>query len=445
MNYIDILKSLKLSKYQINKMRKNPSNKLFNDNLHLVKKYYKTKKKFTKQIGGNIDSEVDNLLKMIENLINQKSVDIENIKANDVITQKNLKDLEYKYEFLESLQELIHNMLELYVLTQVANDILIILEDQYTVVSNVMNGKSSTKKLKPNERVMVDNILKNNEQVHPDMFRRILNFQKSKIDKYNTYIKLLDELLKQNFTPNQIIWNYRSDSLLLKNKAKEVLNKLEDFKENVDLKYLIKLMEENLNIFDGCYCNSKCTFQKTPNTPHWCYTQHERCRRGLQSKAFNNPTKTCNPLRNDEGIMTAPVGEHYMFGNHPMVHQTNRAIICTTQINGITKFTGNYKCPGGAMSVNTFIKKKKQDYRNTYRKFLKEYYNNLKNEILNTIKTDIKTQGTQTKHKGPIEKIRQRNHPDAAILGSKYKKGSKMKTLRGGKKSKKRNKKKNKK
>lgn len=442
MSNINVLKKFNLSKYHINKVKKSP--KLYKNNLNLIKKYYKTKKKLS-QIGGNkVDSELDNLLNMIDNLIKEKTIEIDNIKSNDIINNKNIKDLQQKYDFLEAFKDFITNMITLYVNSHILNDIVNILSDQLDVISKVSHGKSSTKKFKTDEKVMIDNILKNNERIHPDILSKVINAEKARLDLFFNYIQILDNLLRKNFNLNprtkkyKLLWNYKTDTDIIKLKTIELKQKINEFKSAIDFKYLLMLLEENLNIFDGCYCNSKCSYQDKSDTAHWCYTQHERCKRGNQSKTFGNPTKTCNPFKNNKGKITTVDRDFYKIGlHHNIAYKTNRAIICTTKINGITKHTGNYKCSPSnqEMSIKDFIKLKKQEYKKSYSNNINIYFKDLKKELLNHLKINNKNISTQTvTHKN--KKIRQRKHPDADILGKKFKPGKPLISLKGGKKSK---------
>lgn len=99
MRYITILKKLNLSNYYINKLKKNPSNELFKDNLKLIKKYYSLKKQLG---GGEVNKEMDILLKMIEDLLKDKIVKFEKLKAEDVINKKKIQDLEKKVKLQEA-------------------------------------------------------------------------------------------------------------------------------------------------------------------------------------------------------------------------------------------------------------------------------------------------------------------------------------------------------
>lgn len=95
MNNIDILKKLKLGRYYINKYKKHPTKKLYKNNLELIKKYYQTKKKVQKG-GSKVAKETNTLIKMIENLLNDKDVEINKIKSQDEVNQKKIKELEEK-------------------------------------------------------------------------------------------------------------------------------------------------------------------------------------------------------------------------------------------------------------------------------------------------------------------------------------------------------------
>ena len=93
MNHIDILKKLKLNNYYINKYRKNPSKKLYKENLGLIKKYYQTKKKVQKG-GSKVIKETNQLLKMISDLLNDKDIEIGKIKTKEIVNKKSIKTLE---------------------------------------------------------------------------------------------------------------------------------------------------------------------------------------------------------------------------------------------------------------------------------------------------------------------------------------------------------------
>jgi len=397
MNNINILKKLNLGKYQLNKMKKNPkNNKLYKENLKLIQKYYKTKKN-VKTIkltgGGKVDNQIDILLDTVENLLSKKDVEIRSVKSSDIINQKNIKDLQLKYEFLEAIKNVLVNLLKLYVNTHVLNDIVAILSDQFDVISDVMHGKNSNKKLKTDEKILIKNILNNNERIHPNILSKIINGEKKKLDSFFQYVQMLDNTFTKFFVLNpkngqyKLLWDYKTDTLGLKDKVIEIFKQNEEFDKTVDFKYLKRVLEENLNIFDGCFCNSKCNFQDKKDTAHWCYTQHERCKRGNQSKSFGNTIKTCNPYKNNSNKMTSVDRNFYKIGlHHNMVYKTNRAIICTTKVNGITKHTGDYKCPGGGMSVNDFLKLKKKEYRQMYRKVQLDYFKNLKKHLITELK-----------------------------------------------------------
>ena len=93
MNHIDILKKLKLNNYYVNKYRKNPSKKLYKENLELVKKYYQTKKKVQKG-GSKVIKETNQLLKTIGDLLNDRDVEIGKIKTRETVNKKSIKELE---------------------------------------------------------------------------------------------------------------------------------------------------------------------------------------------------------------------------------------------------------------------------------------------------------------------------------------------------------------
>jgi hypothetical protein len=394
--------------------------------------------------GNNINDEVQILLQMIEEYFNNQNQTIKKIKDSDLLNKKDIKDLELKYEFLEVMKELIDNMIKLYVESQVLKDLYMIIQDQIDVISKVENSQPSGKKLKHDEKVMVANILKNKERIDPDIMSREIRLIKPIADDNFLYIKVMDDLLGKNFKLNPrtkkytFNWNYKTDTNILKNKVTEIKKKYDNFKEKVDFKFILMILEENLNIFDGCYCNSTCTFQTTPDTPHWCYTQHERCKRGTQSK-FGNVTKTCNPLRDNQGIMTGVDKNFYTIGKHNMVHNTNRAIICTVKDKGITKFSGQYKCSGSAMTIKEFYKTKHKEYLDNYSNVMRLYYKNMKDEILKNVKKEVEEQKApkvdiQTKPKPPriIKKPQLDRHKrilltSRAILGKKTPKRSNWK------------------
>ena len=78
----------------------------------------------------------------------------------------------------------------------------------------------------------------------------------------------------------------------------DVLDNIVDTLDKSKLKEkLILIINEGLNIINGCTCSSVCTYQYESKTAHWCYTNaEEKCARGTQSSLAKRYTKTCNPV-----------------------------------------------------------------------------------------------------------------------------------------------------
>ena len=395
MKQVDVLKRLNLSKYHINRYKKAKNKKKeYKKNLKMARKYYKNRK----QIGGTkrVNEEFDLLLKMIEDLLDNKNTEIQDIQANITLSNKKVKDVEAKYEFLVALKSLTDNMIKLFVKVKPFQSLVEILEDQLDTINSIMRNKP-TKKFNHDEKEMIKSILNNNERIHPNILSKIVNANRAKLDNFNDYLEIMINLLYKNNSPSS--WNYKTDAPIIAKKAEEMENKLQEFDNAVDMKYLIKNVEENMNIFDGCYCSSKCTFQDKPDTAHWCYTtKWPKCKRGNQSSAFIQYVKTCNPYKDNNGKITSVDRDFYNIGKHPMVSQTNRKVICTKKENNITKFAKDYNCnPKDMITIAGFVRQLKKEYRNNYKNALGDYYKNLKKNMLEEIeKSDSKEMGTQT-------------------------------------------------
>ena len=332
---------------------------------------------------SNINKEFDNLLKIIEDLIKEKDKEVKGSST------KQLNDIKERYEFLDAIKGLLRKMVDLYVNIQILKDIVNILNDQLEILTKAMKGQGSGILFKTDEKILMENILNNNERIHPNILNKIVNANQQKWNTFHKYLSTLNKLLNLNFVLNPrsrkytLRWDYKTDTELIRMKGDEIEKKNKEFKSAVDFKYLKQVLEENLNIFDGCYCNSKCSFQDKPEIGHWCYTQHEKCKRGNQSQTFAKSTKTCNPYKNNNNKLSSVEREFYTIGNHDMVYKTNRAIICTKNEKGLTKHSGKYKCnQDQMMTLNQFIKIKRKEYKDNYKKINDEYYRDLKLHLI---------------------------------------------------------------
>ena len=105
----------------------------------------------------------------------------------------------------------------------------------------------------------------------------------------------------------------------------DVLDDIVDTLDKAKLKEkLILIINEGLNIINGCACSSVCTYQYESKTAHWCYTNtEEKCARDTQSSLAKRYTKTCNPVV--DGYQNPPEkvdisdinDQEYYIGTHP--------------------------------------------------------------------------------------------------------------------------------
>jgi len=105
----------------------------------------------------------------------------------------------------------------------------------------------------------------------------------------------------------------------------DVLDDIVDTLDKAKLKEkLILIINEGLNIINGCACSSVCTYQYESKTAHWCYTNtEEKCARDTQSSLAKRYTKTCNPVV--DGYKNPPEkvdisdinDQEYYIGTHP--------------------------------------------------------------------------------------------------------------------------------